>query len=459
MKVKTSLKTLLAIGILSVAVFAITAFADTAQNSPTSCTTGWTNCGNAFADGGSAATATRAGKVSNWSNYGFSIPSGSTINSVTVRADFWATKTNGYIDVQVTNNGGTTWGTAHRVGGNTAEQTFNIDVTSDFSWTPSGLSNANFKVRTTTVKLGGGRNPTWNLDWIPVTVMYTPPGDSQAPVVSSVTPTSANEDVSTNYQVTATDNVGVTNCDFYWNGGLVGAMSLVSGNAQNGVWQKAYTENTPGTHTAQGQCSDAASNTAWGALTNITINDVTPPGPITNLYETATGTSWINWVWTNPSDSDLNHIEVWLNNTFKANTTNAYYNVTGLQANTGYQIQVRPVDNSGNIGQWTNDTAFTQAAPDTQPPTVSSIWPTSAPRNTNTTFFANASDNVQVSYCNFQFGSSLRTMFLYSGTYQNGTWATYFITPNTTGVYQANATCWDTSSNMGSGPVTNITIF
>ncbi|HIJ98537.1 TPA: hypothetical protein H1005_01165, partial [archaeon] len=75
--------------------------------------------------------------------------------------------------------------------------------------------------------------------------------DIQPPTVSSVTPTTAIQGQPQTYRVTATDNVGVVSCNFFWDSVDKGAMTLVSGNAQNGVWAKTYTENVAGTHVAK----------------------------------------------------------------------------------------------------------------------------------------------------------------------------------------------------------------
>ena len=147
------------------------------SNSPSACSGQWTSCSNAFADNTNRATATATGssnKTGIWNNYGFSIKDSAIINSVVVRADFFASKTTGFINVKVSGNGGATYGPAHKVGGNTAEQSFIIDVTSDVAWTGSKLNNSNFVVNVTCFKNGGGSNPTCNLDWVPVNVTYTP---------------------------------------------------------------------------------------------------------------------------------------------------------------------------------------------------------------------------------------------------------------------------------------------
>lgn len=172
----------------------------TGNRSPTACSGQWTGCSSANADGGSVATAAKD-KAGVWNNYGFSFGAGDIIGTVKVRADFFASRTNGYIDVKVSGDGGASYGPVHTVGGNTAEQTFIIDVTGDAAWDASKLSNANFRVNVTCRKIGGGPNPTCNLDWIPVEVTFTPFDFSVSVDPSSGTVASGG---------TATTNVTVT---------------------------------------------------------------------------------------------------------------------------------------------------------------------------------------------------------------------------------------------------------
>ncbi|MBI5880666.1 hypothetical protein HZB90_00890, partial [archaeon] len=91
--------------------------------------------------------------------------------------------------------------------------------------------------------------------------------------------------------------------------------------------------------------------TEWDGVCGIPPQDTTPPGSITGLSSPLQGTSWIYWNWTNPTDADFNHTEVWVNGTFGANVSKPmnYYNATGLLAATWYQMQTRTADNSGNI--------------------------------------------------------------------------------------------------------------
>ncbi len=98
------------------------------------------------------------------------------------------------------------------------------------------------------------------------------------------------------------------------------------------------------------------------------ITDLTPPASITNLQSTI-GQTWINWTWTNPADADFSHVTVYLDGTWRTNTSAPYYNSYGLTPDTWYEIGTHTVDTSGNINTtWVNETAET--LPPTGKPTI-----------------------------------------------------------------------------------------
>ncbi len=115
--------------------------------------------------------------------------------------------------------------------------------------------------------------------------------------------------------------------------------------------------------------------------------DIKPPFSITNLHPTSSPT-WINWTWTNPSDPDFDHTELYLNSTFLTNipAPQNYYNITGLLPDTPYQLSTRTVDTSGNINEtWVNATACTLPLADTTPPIITFTPPTDPDGTTLTT--------------------------------------------------------------------------
>jgi len=91
------------------------------------------------------------------------------------------------------------------------------------------------------------------------------------------------------------------------------------------------------------------------------IIDTTPPASITNLNYIF-DTTWINWTWDNPSDTDLVKVIVYINDSFQTDVIFPinYFNVTGLDPDTKYTISTHTVDIAGNINQtWVNHTART----------------------------------------------------------------------------------------------------
>lgn len=75
---------------------------------------------------------------------------------------------------------------------------------------------------------------------------------------------------------------------------------------------------------------------------------------VTNLQYT-NGTDWINWTWSNPSDPNFNHTEIYLNGIFQTNTSAEYFNATGLDPETSYTIGTRTADINGNVNEtWVN---------------------------------------------------------------------------------------------------------
>ncbi len=146
---------------------------------------------NAFADGGGYAEDVDSGTGSSqgctsilrdshlFYNYGFTIPSGQTINGIEVRLDAWADTASfsPKTCVQLSWDGGTTWTTA-KITTNltTSEQTYTLGSTTDawgHTWSSTDFSNANFRVRITNV--ASDTLTDFRLDWVPVRVTYTPP--------------------------------------------------------------------------------------------------------------------------------------------------------------------------------------------------------------------------------------------------------------------------------------------
>jgi PKD repeat protein len=98
--------------------------------------------------------------------------------------------------------------------------------------------------------------------------------------------------------------------------------------------------------------------TGWANWT-VTIKDTTPPSAVTGLGEIDVTTTTITWAWTNPSEADFNHSMIFLDGTWKTNTTGESWQATGLSEGTTYTITVRVCDVYGNCGNDVSDSATT----------------------------------------------------------------------------------------------------
>ncbi|MBW2980813.1 hypothetical protein KY360_05345 [Candidatus Woesearchaeota archaeon] len=150
--------------------------------------------------------------------------------------------------------------------------------------------------------------------------------------------------------------------------------------------------------------------------------DTAAPATVTNLANQSAGYTWIYWNWTNPSDTDFNHTEVWINGTFYANVSapDNFYNATGLTTDTWYEIQTRTVDNNGNINTtWVNDSAKTLA--DTTAPTTTQLYPPAGYWNGSSdpysiTFNCSATDNYNLTNISFYITNNQNISFALNQT-------------------------------------------
>ncbi len=114
-------------------------------------------------------------------DYGFSIPTGSTINGIEVRLDAWSdlAADGTRMCVELSWDGGVNWTTQKEtspVPFTTSEQTYILGGTGDTwgrTWTAAQFSNANFRVRITNISQNNARD--FRLDFVAVRVTYTAP--------------------------------------------------------------------------------------------------------------------------------------------------------------------------------------------------------------------------------------------------------------------------------------------
>jgi subtilase family serine protease len=114
-------------------------------------------------------------------NYGFSIPTSSTLDGIEVRLDWYMDSKHGAnsMDVELSWDGGTSWTTAQTdITETTTEHTAVLGGSTDTwerSWSSNDFSDTNFLVRLTCNSQYGTRD--FYLDWVPVKVYYTPPAE------------------------------------------------------------------------------------------------------------------------------------------------------------------------------------------------------------------------------------------------------------------------------------------
>jgi hypothetical protein len=95
--------------------------------------------------------------------------------------------------------------------------------------------------------------------------------------------------------------------------------------------------------------------------------DTLAPSNILNLTNTSQSSSAVGLEWLNPLDSDLNHTEIYYNQSdgvlvFSQNVSGNSSTVSGLSSNTWYTFSVRPVDDVNNLGNYTTITVRTLEA-------------------------------------------------------------------------------------------------
>ena len=130
--------------------------------------------------------------------------------------------------------------------------------------------------------------------------------------------------------------------------------SAIVGVTQNTYWNDTGLSNDT-VYQYQVKANDSYNN--WGSNSTILsvktapASDNMPPASVTNLMDVSYGLNYINWTWTDPAESDFDHVEVYLNGSFQSNVTKGkrFYNATDLTSDTSYMIGLKSVDKYGNV--------------------------------------------------------------------------------------------------------------
>jgi chitodextrinase len=95
--------------------------------------------------------------------------------------------------------------------------------------------------------------------------------------------------------------------------------------------------------------------------------DIYAPAEITNLNFNITDTK-IDFTWTNPTDTDFDHVNIYKDGVLIGNSTDGTFSVTGLTPETLYTFRFTTVDTTGNESAGFIQSFTTNAEPDTVPP-------------------------------------------------------------------------------------------
>jgi hypothetical protein len=242
-----------------------------------------------------------------YNNYNFSIPSGATINGIEVRLDAayyppgWTTGS-GKFRVRLSWDHGTnktTLGLLDSANLTSSEATYFVGgptFTGGRTWSPSDFTNANFEVQIvpySTLSIVTNPNQKLTLDFIPVTVYYTPPPPALPTVttagVTGISTTSATSggDVTNDGGApvtargicwsTAADPTIANSCTTDGTGTGVFASSLTGLTPATGYHVRAYATNSTGT--AYGDDLPFATNAPLSLMIQGNGNGIVHSGP------------------------------------------------------------------------------------------------------------------------------------------------------------------------------------
>ncbi len=90
-------------------------------------------------------------------------------------------------------------------------------------------------------------------------------------------------------------------------------------------------------------------NWVYEGVMGYSCKDNVAPSKVSNLRDVDIGENWILWNWVNPSDDDFYLNLVYLDGVNVINTSDGFYNASGLNENTSYVLKILTMDDSYNI--------------------------------------------------------------------------------------------------------------
>ncbi len=260
----------------------------------------WTNAGRAISSNNSYATISLDGATSNYLkclNFGFTIPTGATINGITVNVERKSSNASGGQDAAMRIVKGGTIGTTDQ---STATTYTTSDVTEahggattlwGLSWASTDINSANFGAAFASQEDAAGGSRTHSVDLIQISVDYTPiistPSltsvtDDQGAITGTVANNGSTDDTQPVVRVSlsGTNAISGDTVQLYNSGSALGSATTLTGtHITNGYVDITTTTLSNGsTYVLTAKAIDSAGNASTASSSHTITVDTTAPG-------------------------------------------------------------------------------------------------------------------------------------------------------------------------------------
>ncbi|MFC1691865.1 hypothetical protein ACFL0W_06825, partial [Nanoarchaeota archaeon] len=185
--------------------------------------------------------------------------------------------------------------------------------------------------------------------------------DATAPVITDVSATSVSNDSAT--IIWTTDGSANSSVNYGTDTSLGSFAGQDDAETSHSVSLTSLTNSTLYYYNVT-SCDDFGNCKTEGVynFTTTAADDAIAPATVSNLANISQTNISIYWNWTNPEDVDFDYNILYLNGINIANTSNNYYNATGLLSGVYYNLTINTIDTSGNIN-YTNISDKARTAP------------------------------------------------------------------------------------------------
>ena len=278
------------------------------------------------------------------------------------------------------------------------------------------------------------------------------PPDTTPPTTSITGPAvGATVSASITISATASDDVGVTQVQFFVDGVL---LSTDTTGPYSASWNT--TSALDGAHSLAAEASDAAGNSATSAAVNVTVDNIAPAVNITSPAAGATVSATVTITADASDSSGVTQVQFFVDGALLSSDSTAPYSAswdTTATANGAHSLSAQATDGQGSVGA-SETVNVTVSNVDAMPPTVNITSPTNGATVGGTiTISAAASDNEVVTQVQFFVDGVLLSMDM-TAPY-SASWNT---TPAADGVHSLTAEASDAAGNTGTSAVINVTV-